>query len=61
MTQDGGVGIITLQGDFSAFRPISGEIGVNVEAGIAPDAGGFATVSAVFGSEDIYSAITWTR
>jgi hypothetical protein len=61
MTQDGSVGTITLQGDFSAFRPISGEVGANVEVRIAPDAGGFAAVTAVIGSEDIYSAITWTR
>ena len=61
MTQDGSVGTITLQGDFSAFRPISGEVGANVEVRIAPDAGGFAAVSAVIGSEHIYSAITWTR
>jgi hypothetical protein len=61
MTQDGATGTITLQGDFSEFRPISGEVGVQVEARIAPDASGFAAASAVFGSEDIYSAITWTR
>jgi hypothetical protein len=61
MTQDGGVGTITLQGDFSQFRPIFGEVGANVEVRIAPDAGGFAAVSAVIGSEDIYSPIKWTR
>jgi hypothetical protein len=61
MTQEGGAATIALQGDFSAFRPISGEVGVHVEARIAPDAGGFAAATAVFGSEDIYSAITWAR
>jgi len=61
MTQDGSVGTITLQGDFSQFRPIFGEVGANVEVRIAPDAGGFAGATAVIGSEDIYSPIKWTR
>jgi hypothetical protein len=61
MTQDGTTRTITLRGDYSQFAPKSGEVGIWVKAQVAPDPGGFAAATAIFGGEYISSAITWAR
>jgi hypothetical protein len=61
MTRDGATGTITLRGDYSDFRPSSGEVDVWVKAQVAADAGGFSSATASYNSQDISSSIVWTR
>lgn len=60
VTQRGGMGTITLKGDYTMFQPGPGTLALTVEARVTPDRGGFGAATAIF-SDFLTASITWTR